>query len=56
MSGTIAQNPNRQSGVIGSIPSATKSASDPAYDTNPSTGLGTEWINTTTGEIFICTN
>ena len=33
-----------------------KGASDPAYDTNPSTGLGTEWINTTSGQIFICTD
>ena len=56
MSGTIAQNPNRQSGAIGAIASATKSASDPATNTNPSSGVGAEWINTTTGQIFICTN
>ena len=35
MSGTIAQNPNRQSGAVGSIPSATKDASNPARTTNP---------------------
>ena len=56
MSGTIAQNPNRQSGIIGPVASATKSASDPVYNTNPSAGVGTEWINTTSGEIFLCTN
>ena len=39
-------------GVVG----ATKNASDPATDTNPSTGLGTEWQNTTSGEVFICTD
>lgn len=56
MSGKIATNTNRQSGVIGSVPSATTDASSPTITTNPTTGLGTEWINTTTGEIFICTN
>ena len=56
MSGTIATNPNRQSGKIGSTPSATKSASNPTITTNPSTGVGTEWINTTSGDIFLCTD
>ena len=56
MSGKIAQNPNRQSGAIGSIPSATKSASNPTKTTNPSSGVGAEWINTTSGAIFICTD
>ena len=56
MSGTIGQNPNRQSGTIGSIPSATKDSSDPTKTTNPSSGVGTEWINTTSGAIFICTD
>ena len=56
MSGTIAQNPNRQSGAVGSIPSATKDSSDPTKTTNPSGGVGTEWINTTSGAIFICTD
>ena len=55
MSGTIGQNPNRQSGTIGSIPSATKDSSDPTKTTNPS-GVGVEWINTTSGAIFICTD
>ena len=56
MSGTIAQNPNRQSGAIGSIPSATKSASNPTITTNPSAGVGAEWINTTSGDVFLCTD
>ena len=56
MSGTIAQNPNRQSGAIGSIPSATKDSGDPTKTTNPSSGVGAEWINTTSGAIFICTD
>ena len=39
-------------GVVG----ATKSASDPTISTNPSGGVGTEWQNTTSGEVFVCTN
>ena len=38
------------------IASATKSASDPTLSTNPATGLGTKWINTTSGAIFILTD
>jgi hypothetical protein len=56
MSGSITQNPNRQSGTIGSIPSATKDSSNPTKTTNPSSGVGTEWINTTSGALFICTD
>jgi hypothetical protein len=37
-------------GVSGAI----KNASDPTISTNPSGGVGTEWHNTTTGEVFIC--
>ncbi len=38
------------------VESFTKSASDPTVSTNPSTGVGTEWVNTTNGEIYICTD
>ena len=38
------------------IESATKSASDPVIATNPSGGVGTEWHNTTSGEVYICTD
>ena len=39
------------------IPSAwTKNASDPAIDTNPSGGVGTLWVNTTSGEVYILTD
>ena len=34
----------------------TNSASDPTISTNPSGGVGTEWHNTTSGEVYICTN
>ncbi len=39
-------------GVVG----ATKNASDPTISTNPSGGVGTEWQNTTSGEIYVCTD
>ena len=39
-------------GIVG----ATQNASDPVIATNPSGGVGTEWQNTTTGEVFVCTD
>ena len=39
-------------GIVG----ATQNANDPSISTNPSGGVGTEWQNTTTGEIWICTD
>jgi len=38
------------------IVSATISANDPTLSTNPSGGVGTEWNNSTTGEMYICTD
>ena len=34
----------------------TKSANDPAIDTNPSGGLGTVWVNQSSGEVYSCTD
>lgn len=34
----------------------TKSASDPAVDTNPADGVGALWANTANGEMFVCTD
>jgi hypothetical protein len=34
----------------------TKSTSEPAVDTNPSGGVGTAWLRTTTGEMYCCTD
>jgi len=34
----------------------TKSANNPAADTNPSGGVGTMWLNTTTGEMYSLTD
>ena len=42
--------------LMSGVSTATKSASDPAVDTNPATGLGTKWINTTTGDVYILTD
>ena len=41
---------------ITGVESFTKSASDPTISTNPSGGVGTEWVNTTSGEIYLCTD
>ena len=38
------------------IESATVSTSDPVIATNPSGGVGTKWINKTSGEVYICTD
>jgi len=54
MSGKVQNNTDRQSGSVAAAPSATASASNPTIYTNPAGGLGTEWHNTTSGEIFIC--
>jgi hypothetical protein len=42
--------------LLTGIVSYTKSASDPTVSTNPATGVGTEWVNHTTGKQFICTD
>ena len=34
----------------------TKSAAEPAADTNPSGGVGSIWLRTTTGEMYSCTD
>ena len=34
----------------------TESTSDPVITTNPSGGVGTQWNNTTSGEVYICTD
>jgi len=41
---------------ITNVATATSSASDPVIATNPSGGVGTEWHNTTSGEVYICTD
>ena len=36
------------------ISGMTKVTSDPALNTNPSSGVGTTWVNKTSGEMFVC--
>ena len=42
--------------LLTGVESFTKSASDPTISTNPSGGVGSEWVNSTSGEIYICTD
>ena len=42
--------------LLTGVVSATVSASDPTVSTNPSAGLGAEWNNSTSGEMYICTD
>ena len=42
--------------LLTGIVSHTTSASDPTVSTNPATGVGAEWINSTSGKQFICTD
>jgi len=41
-------------GVAGFV--NTTNANDPATNTNPATGVGTVWCNSTSGEVFVCTD
>jgi len=38
------------------VSTLTLSASNPTISTNPSGGVGTEWNNSTTGEMYVCTD
>jgi len=42
--------------AITGLSSVTKNASDPTPSTNPSGGVGSVWQNTTSGNMFICTD
>ena len=57
MSGTVGSNVARSSGVV-STPEGdiTKSTSEPTATTNPSGGVGTVYLRTTTGEMYCCTD
>ena len=55
MSGEVKQNTSVATGVIATAPSATESASNPGQSENPE-ATGAEWHNTTSGQIFICTD
>jgi len=42
--------------IINVATGITESSSNPTVSTNPSGGVGTEWVNTTSGEVYICTD
>ena len=39
---------------LNDLSNATVSSSDPTVTTNPSGGVGTLWVNSTSGEAYIC--
>ena len=41
---------------ISAVNNITKSANDPTISSNPSSGLGTVWANTTSGEMYVLTD
>ena len=47
---------NVTAGKIAAGVVATKNAADPTTTTNPAGGVGTQWINTTTGEGYVCSD
>jgi|TARA_Y100000034_G_C6774727_1_gene345825 hypothetical protein len=55
MSGIVGINTGEQSGQIATVSGITTSSSDPAIDTNPDGGVGTMFVNSTSGEMYICT-
>tara|TARA_R110000823_G_scaffold241598_2_gene366258 strand:+ start:286 stop:519 length:234 start_codon:yes stop_codon:yes gene_type:complete len=58
MSGIVGDNLERGSGIVGNTGrlGITFNSSDPATGTNPSGGVGTVYANTTSGEVYICTD
>ena len=55
MSGVISKNISVASGQIAAAATSTESASNPTMTENPE-AIGAEWHNTTSGQIFICTD
>ena len=62
LSGTISASkltgalPALDGSALTGLAGITKNASDPVVTTNPSGGVGTLWANTTSGEMFVCTD
>ena len=53
LTGTL---PAMSGAALTGLTGPTKSASDPTISSNPSTGVGTIWANTTSGEMYACTD
>mgnify|MGYP006142517457 CR=1 FL=1 len=62
LSGTISASkltgalPALDGSALTGLAGITTSASDPLVTTNPAGGVGTLWANTTSGEMFVCTD
>jgi len=56
MSGIVGDNIGTGSGQIAVVQGVTTSGSDPALDTNPEDGVGTVFVNTASGEMYVCTD
>ena len=55
MSGIVGNNIGAESGQIATVQGVTTSSGDPATDTNNGI-LGEMFVNTTSGEMYICTD
>ena len=51
-----AKIPACSAAALTGVSTVTKSASDPVVTTNPSGGGGSVWQNTTSGEMYVCTD
>ena len=51
-----AKIPACSAAAVTNLPSITKSSSDPTISTNPSGGVGSVYQNTTSGEMYVCTD
>ena len=51
-----AKIPACSAAAVTNLPGITKSSSDPTISTNPSGGVGTVYQNTTSGEMYVCTD
>tara|TARA_Y100001951_G_scaffold81702_1_gene69944 strand:- start:153 stop:383 length:231 start_codon:yes stop_codon:yes gene_type:complete len=56
MSGIVDDNTGDGSGQIATIQGVTTSGSDPSVSTNPDGGVGTVFVNTSSGEMYVCTD
>src|SRR6056300_605883 len=53
-SGTLAF--DDAASAFADLTDVTVSTSDPAVNTNPSTGVGTLWLNKSSGDLYVCTS
>ena len=56
MSGIVGDNTGDGSGQIATVQGVTTSGSDPSVSTNPDGGVGTVFVNTSSGEMYVCTD